>query len=449
MDQLPAPANPDIRSTGWKWGICGLLFLATVLNYMDRMALNQTALRIRWQFGLNNQQYGFLEGVFSAAFAVGALGFGWLVDRANVRWVYLLVVFGWSAAGLLTGFAQSWTVLLLCRIMLGLFEAGNWPSGIRTTQRILPPAQRSLGNAIFQSGTALGAVLTPLVVLTCLGVWAAGEISEPKTWPAAGAVLGGMAVPVFVPHPDAWRLPFVMIGGLGLLWVVLWLALVRSRHVAPRPEEGRQGGGGESYWRIWGDRRFWVLIVLIVAVNHVWHSFRVWTPSFLQLTYGYNEAETQMLSSAYYLMADAGSISVGVVTLWLVGRGWSVHRSRLAAYLGCALLALLSVPLALLPAGFASVVLLFVIGFAALGLFPTYFALTQEISARHQGKVTGTLGFINALYLAFLFPLQGRLIDATGSFRLVMALAGLPPMLGFLALVLFWRNREPLRANDE
>jgi ACS family hexuronate transporter-like MFS transporter len=152
----------------WRWWVCLLLMSATIINYMDRLALNQLAWRIKTYFALTPQQYSYLESAFSLAFAIGAVGTGIVVDRISVRWIYPLMVLGWSAAGVLTGFATHFCMLLGCRFALGLFEAGNWPCGIRTTRAILPPAERALGNALFQSGTALGAVITPLTVLALL-----------------------------------------------------------------------------------------------------------------------------------------------------------------------------------------------------------------------------------------------------------------------------------------
>src|SRR5437763_4243788 len=182
--------------------------LATVINYMDRMTLNQLGVHIQTSLGIDDEQYSWLEGAFSAAFAIGAVCTGFLVDRVSVRWVYPLMVLGWSAAGVLTGFASTFWMLLMCRFLLGLFEAGNWPCGIRTTKAVLRPDERSLGNSLFQSGTALGAVITPLLVLALLR-WA--DPHEPHR-NAVMAVTGGTYAAVDAPPADTWRFPFRVIG---------------------------------------------------------------------------------------------------------------------------------------------------------------------------------------------------------------------------------------------
>src|SRR5687768_1780309 len=152
MASLPANTNTLARPQTWRWWICGLLLLATMINYMDRLVLNQTASLLMDDVGFNRQGYGQLEGSFGIAFAVGALTLGFVVDRFGPRVVYPTVVLLWSIAGFVTGFVRTFEELLLCRIALGFFEAANWSCALKTTQTILAPEERVLGNGILQSG---------------------------------------------------------------------------------------------------------------------------------------------------------------------------------------------------------------------------------------------------------------------------------------------------------
>src|SRR5438046_1564311 len=106
---------PPVTASPWRWWVCVLLMLATVINYMDRIALNQMSEPIKKALGLSDVKYSVLESAFSVAFAIGIFSTGWLVDRVSVRWVYPVMVLGWSAAGVLTGFAGSFWMLLSCR----------------------------------------------------------------------------------------------------------------------------------------------------------------------------------------------------------------------------------------------------------------------------------------------------------------------------------------------
>ncbi len=414
--------------------MCALLMLATVVNYMDRMALNQMALRIKNYFGLSNTDYSLLESVFSLAFAIGAVSTGFLVDRVSVRWVYPVMVLGWSAAGVLTGFAGSFWMLLGCRFALGFFEAGNWPCGIRTTKAVLRPDERSLGNSLFQSGTALGAVVTPLIVLALLRSYDPGEPQRH----AVMAVTGGTYAAAVDAPTDTWKFPFRVIGSLGVVWVVLWFATVPPGML----RAAREPAAGEAarFADVFRDRRFWVLFALVVAINVTWHGYRTWLPLYLQERRGYTEAEMSRFTTAYYLVADVGSWTVGGLTLYLSRRGLGVHRSRVLAFGGCAALALTSVAVPFLPDGWALQAGLLAVAFGALGLFPTYFALSQEVSSRHQGKVTGTLGAGAHISLALIYPVEGWVIDLTGTQEVVLGAIGVVPLFAFLLLLRAWRE---------
>jgi ACS family hexuronate transporter-like MFS transporter len=455
---------PDLRlrsrSTAWKWWVCGLLLLATMVNYMDRLTLNQLAKPLMTDFGLTAQQYGQLESVFGVAFALGAILMGWLADRCNVRWIYPISVLVWSLAGFLTGLAQGFVTLLACRFLLGLAEAGNWPCALRTTQRILTPAERTLGNSILQSGAAVGAVLTPLIVLGLftwssswrpsflviglLGLaWVGGwllsvrqhdlEVEQPKVAPSLVSILGwlvfwyGIDLGVHLRFAaDPW-LPIgvkLLVTGLGIGGVVWWL-LRATRGEAPEA-------------RPVFLRRFAILAVLVVTINITWHFFRAWLPLFLQNQHGYTLQQFSYFSVGYYASTDAGSLAAGFLTLALARGGLSVHGSRLTVFACCAAVTSLSVVAAMLPAGPGLLALLLVIGFAALGLFPNYYSFSQELTVQHQGKVTGALGCICWMSMSLLHEVVGTWVKQTGSYSAGVAGAGLVPLLGLACLLLFW-----------
>lgn len=413
MSTATAPPNPA------RWWICVLLLLASTLNYMDRQALSQTAVRVSDYFALDNSEFAQLESAFNIAFALGAIAVGWVVDRGNVRFIYPTIVVLWSAAGFAAGFAQQFWFLLVCRFALGLFEAGNIPCGVLTVKRVLQPEERALGNGMFQSGSALGAIITPMVVLLCLNIVERMESTDPAF---------------------AWQLPFRVVGAAGLIWAVVWMLTVKSHHV--RPAEAAVQDPGDTYWAIFRNRRFWVALVVVVSINSAWRSFGFWLPKYLQQGKEYGERTTNWLSSGFFLAADLGSILVGLAVLRLARGGMRLSRARLLCYIGCAGLTASSVAMAMLPKGPALVAVLFVLGFGALGLFPIYYAISQEISARHQGRVTGTLSFLNAVYLAGYFSIQGDLIRDYG-FGPVLGAAGLIPLVGLIALAFWWDDRRP------
>ncbi len=404
------------RGSVWVWWICGLLLLASTINYMDRQTLSNTSKRITDEFKLSDEQYGNLELAFGLAFACGATVFGIIADKTSVRWLYPIVLLLWSTMGFLTGFVETYAGLLLCRLFLGLFEAGHWPCALKTTQRLLPPDKRTLGNSVLQSGTAIGAIITPLIMKMML-----------------------------TDQPGSWRPVFQVLGAIGVVWVVLWLVSVRQQdlsHIEPTAEKASSsqptGEHDASLFDAVFSRKFLVLLIVVISINACWHLFRVWLPKFLQQGRGYTETAMLNFNFWFNVMTDVGCLSAGALTATLAYRGWSVHGSRCLVFGLCAGLVSCGGLIPWLPQGPALLAVLLLVGAGALGLFPCYYSLSQELTKTHQGKVSGLLGTFAWLTSSPLHPLFGRWIDQTKSFDLGMAMASLTPLVGFAALCLLW-----------
>jgi ACS family hexuronate transporter-like MFS transporter len=394
-----------------------------MINYMDRLTLNQMAPRIKTELNLNATDYGHIEAGFAVAFACGAVLVGWVVDRWNVFWVYPIVLLAWSAAGFFTGFAVGFWGLFGCRFLLGLAESGHWPCALRTTQSLLAPRERTMGNSLLQSGAAIGAILIPLVIYFTVDPNVAGS----------------------------WRMPFLAVGACGASWAALWAISLRPRDLVPTPSppKAMSGPAAEpmSGWLL--VRRFCALVVLVVTINATWHFFRAWMTQYLA-TLDYSEPDRNLFSSVYYIAADLGVLSAGFATLVLGWSGLSVHRARLLVFLAYGLLAALSIWAAFLPAGWLLLGVLLLVGFGSLGVFPAYYSFSQELTVRHQGKLTGALGFLCWVSLAGWQEVIGHLVQYTGSYTLCMILAGVAPLAGFVALVALWGPaEEPEREKEE
>ncbi len=410
-----ADPNPLNRPATWKWTICGLLLLASAINYMDRQTLANAAVRITKEFHLSQAQYGNIEAVFAYAFAAGSVVFGWLADRFSVRWLYAVVLTMWSLAGLATGFVRDEQELLWCRMALGFFEAGHWPCAIRTTRALLDPRERSLGNSVLQSGTSIGAIITPLIMTGLM-------TSE----------LG------------SWRVAFQTVGATGFVWLILWFTLVRKSDLpAPvRVRDNPDKNAEQSLWSILFSRRMMVNFVVIAGINTTWQILRAWLPKILQEGRGYTESETLYFTSAWYLATDVGCLGAGALAVWL-GRGrLSVHAARVIVFAGCGALCASCAITPWLDKGWVLLAVLLLAGAGALGVFPLYHAFTQDLSGRHQGKITGIAGVV-----AWVLPAQaqkffGVLADRTHSFDQGLMLAAFLPFIAVLPLWWFWENKS-------
>ena len=400
--------NSSSRANAWKWWICGLLLCASAINYMDRQTLANAAVRISQQFHLNQEQYGNLELGFGWAFAAGSLVFGILADRFPVRWVYPGALFLWSVMGFATGVVESYSGLLVCRTLLGFFEAGHWPCAVKTTQRLLDPADRSMGNSVLQSGTSIGAIVTPLVMRFLL-----------------------------TPEIGSWRVAFQVVGVAGLAWIAAWFLMIRKGRLDAPLEKSDNRKASANLRALLLSRRMLVVLVVVALINTSWQLLRAWLPKFLQEGRGYSESDVLYFTSVFYVATDIGVLGAGALTLGLHRRGVTIFNARCIGFLCCALLAALALVAVLLPKSWLLLVLMLFVGAGALGVFGIYHAFTQDITPTHQGLVTGVAG-VAAWALSPAHTFFGRLVDNTGSFDLGFAIAGCLPMVALLCIWLFW-----------
>jgi ACS family hexuronate transporter-like MFS transporter len=417
------------------------MMFATLLNYMDRQVLPQIATELKAEYGIGDARYGQVAGNFAKAFAVGSVFFGFIADRIGPRALYPLVLIGWSAAGLATPLMRDpgWTRLvapddpadgpylwlLHCRTLLGFFEAGHWPCALLTARQILSAKDRPLGNGLLQSGASLGAILIPLYVLTV-------------------RKLGG-----------GWEVAFWTIGAVGLLWVPVWLTLVRSGDLAPASPAGEPGEPDEDefvpppppeppFECVRFLRLYATLFAINIGLNVSWQFIREWLPKYLKESQGFSADAADLIAPLYYISAEVGCFASGVLVLWLVARGRGVHSARVAAYAGFALVTA-AAAVAPLVGGWGGVALLILAGAGILGLHPLYYAFTQELPARHMALLSGMLTAVGWFVVGEMQKQMGAHIQATGSYDVGFHRAGLAPLLGLVALLVLWRPATSTR----
>lgn len=401
------------RPASWKWWITGLLLLATTINYMDRVTLASASVRVTRELNLSDAQYGNLELAFGWAFAGGSVVFGFLADRFRVYLLYPIVLGAWSLMGVATGWSQGFLELMVCRTLLGFFEAGHWPCALKTTFALLNEKDRTMGNSVLQSGASIGAIITPQIMKLMM-----------------------------TEQPGSWRTTFIVVGAVGFLWVAAWFIFLRPRdldHVpATTPKEHSLGLGV-----ILRSGRFWAVALLIVGAQAVWHVYRVWLMKFLQTGRGYAEKAALDFNSLYFIATDVGCITAGFVSLWLIRR-WALspHDARRSVYAGACVLTSFSVLIPWLEKGWPLLAVLLVIGAGALALFPCYYSFAQELSTHHVGRITGLLSLWVWAVTSPMHSFFGMLVDRTKSYDTGLVIAGLAPWLGVIAMKLLWRKND-------
>ncbi len=385
--------------------ICGLLLLASAINYLDRQTLASASARVKSEFGLLNEQYGDVEAAFGYGFVMGSIVFGILADVVSIRWLYPLVLILWSAVTAATALATGYEELLWLRLLLGAFEAGHWPCGVRVVRALTKARGRTMGNGLLQSGTSIGAVLAPLIMLSLL-----------------------------TDQAGSWRPAFAIVGGIGAIWVVAWFAAVRASDLAGPPSKRAD----VSSWKLLLQRKMIIVLAVVCLINTAWQLFRAWLHLFLEEGRGYTEQQTLLFNSAWFVATDVGCLGVGVAVFWLCSKGVTVTRARQIMFSVCAGMCLTLITLPLLPQGWLLLIVLLISGAGALGVFPLYHAFTQDISGKHQGKITGVAGVTAWFLVPPTQKLFGRLVDVTGSYDAGLAAAACLPAVAVLILWAFW-----------
>jgi len=443
----PVPPPPIAP---WRWGVVWLLFLATMLAYLDRLALNNTQRYLLPEFepdpARRNAVYADIQFAFGVSFALFQVVAGFLIDRFSLRQLYLGAILLWSAAGVLTGFVPAGAVGLMvaCRVALGVGEAFNWPCAVACTRRIIPRESRGLANGIFHSGASIGAVATPLLVLAFVN-------------PDTG---------------DGWRALFVTVGGVGLVWAVLWVTNTRGGRAAeidrlptddpasPGSDAGGFGatpGAGVTPGITAGARRtpfaavfnmpaFWLCLTTGVCVNVCWHFYNQWFPRYLTEDLRVSARDEQLILAGFFIAADLGSMLSGWTTRKLARAGYSVERSRQIVMTGLALVVVAAtVPAAYLPGEERDTkfALFFVVAAAAMGGFAIFFSLAQDVVPRHTAKVLGVCGCASWLAISGVTKLAGSLAGPGKYAELFLAVGCVP--LAAAAAGWFWpRPRHPV-----
>lgn len=441
---MRAPASsPSPTRTGYvRWIVCALLFFAATINYIDRQVIGLLKPTLQKEFGWTELDYGDIVFSFQLAYAIGFLIAGRLIDRLGTRIGFAVAIVVWSiaamghaeapaagpsVASLLgmfgLGYSTSVAGFMAMRFLLGLGEAGNFPASIKTVAEWFPKRERALATGIFNSGTNVGALVTPLVV----------------PW---------------ITLTYGWYWAFIATGAIGFLWLVAWLAFYQ------RPDVHRRVSAGElAYirsdpadppvrirWRtLIQYRQTWAFALGKFLTDPVWWLYLFWIPDFLNTNYGLTLTAVGPPLVVIYLLADVGSIGGGWLSSWFISRGWTVNRSRKIAMLACAL--------AVTPIVLASTVqnlwtAVFLVGLAAAahqGWSANLFTLTSDMFPRHAvGSVVGFGGMAGAVGGMLIAKVTAAILHATsGNYVPVFIVAGSAYLIALLVVHLLVPKLEP------
>ncbi|MEO8373414.1 MAG: MFS transporter, partial [Candidatus Solibacter sp.] len=251
---VPTIARPEHSS--FRWTVCALLFFATTISYVDRQVLSLLAKTLETEIGWTANEYGNITSAFAAAYGIGLLGAGWLLDKFGTRFAFAIAVGVWSLAAMAHAWATTAFTFLIARALLGLGESANFPACIKTVAEWFPKRQRGMATGIFNCGSNVGAMLTILVVP-----------SMAKRW--------------------GWQSAFIFTGAIGFIWVTAWMLLYRRPELHPKVsaeelaliQSDPPDAVAAVHWkRVIGKKETWAFGIGKFLSDPVWWFFLFWLP---------------------------------------------------------------------------------------------------------------------------------------------------------------------------
>jgi len=303
----------------YRWIVCALLFFATTINYVDRQVIGLLKVELEKSFSWTETDYSHIVMAFSAAYALGLLLFGRIVDKIGTKLGYTVSVVLWSVAAMLHALVTTTFGFGAVRAFLGISEAGNFPTAIKATAEWFPKKERAYATGIFNSGANIGAVVAPIMV-----PWLLGQFG--------------------------WQAAFLWTGALGLIWLVFWvlyyeipsrqkrLSKSEFEYIHSDPEEKTETNVASPSWlKLLGIRQTWAFVFGKLLTDPIWWFFLFWLPAYFSEAYNIDLKRPNLQLAILYTITTIGSIGGGYLSSYLIQKGWPVFRARKASMLFFAL----------------------------------------------------------------------------------------------------------------
>lgn len=304
---------------GLRWLVVGLVALATIINYIDRNALSVMWPGMSEELGLDKDDYANIVQWFLIGYLIGKTLFGKVMDAIGTRMGFVLAIVVWSVAVALHAVMRSVFAFSAVRFVIGLGEAGNWPGATKANAEWFPIKERALAQGIFNAGAATGAIVSgPIVGLLYLSI--------------------------------GWQATFIVLGALGLLWLVPWLIVYKSspeshpwlgaqerEHILRGREVKREDASASAatfapgWWEMYRYRQSWAVIGSRFFIDPIWFLFIIWLPIYLHERFGFDVKQIALFSWVPYVGGAIGAVFGGWLAQQLLARGWNVNRARKSA----------------------------------------------------------------------------------------------------------------------
>jgi ACS family hexuronate transporter-like MFS transporter len=396
-----------------RWWIGAMLFASTTINYIDRQTLSVLAPRLKEEFIWTNSDFALIVIAFRIAYAFGQTVFGRALDHIGTRRGLPLMVAWYSLAAMATSLAGGLRSFALCRFLLGCGESANWPGAAKTVSEWFPRHERGWAVALYDSGSAIGGAVAPMIVLGIYGAF------------------------------GTWRPAFLITGMLGFFWIIAWRLLTRGlKWPEAGPDAATEPPGDRPPLRaLLGLRKTWGIVLGRSLTDPVWFFITDWFAIYL-VSKGFQLENSLMAFWVPFLAADLGNFSGGGFSSWLIARGWPVLRARklvvVAGGIGMAML----IP-TIFTSNYFAIVALFAISTFAYAAFSTMMlALPADLYPSHSvASVSGLSGTGAGIGTILSTYLIGAVTDRY-SFAPVLAAASLVPVAAMVFVLVLVRERR-------
>lgn len=417
-------AAPSIKVGNYRWLICTLLFAAMVINYVDRQMLGVLKPTLSAEFGWTETNYADIIFYFQAAYAVSYLLFGRFIDRIGARWGFGIAFLIWQIGHIAHAGVSSLSHMIAARVLLGVGEGGGFPGGIKAVAEWFPKKERAFATGLFNAGTNIGAIVTPLVVPALVLAW-------------------------------GWQVAFVVTGIAGLLWLPIWLIVYR------RPREQKALTAPELAWieqdapdpvekvgwlKLLTIKETWAYALGKFLIDPIWWMFLFWLPDFLSKKHGLDLKTFGIPLVCIYLLSDVGSVGGGWMSSAMMKRGMSLNAARKTAMLICALLAVPVCLGAVVDNLWMAVLIIGVATAAHQGFSANLYTLPSDVFPRSAvGSVVGIGGMVGAFGGMAMAKYAGWVLDKIGSYTPIFVVAASAYLLALLVVHLLTPKMEPVK----
>jgi MFS transporter, ACS family, aldohexuronate transporter len=410
------------RPTSYRWVICTLLFFATTVNYVDRSVLGVLEPTLQQKIHWTATQYGYINAAFTAAYAVGLLVAGRLIDLIGVRFGYAIALVCWSISSICHALVRTAFGFGVARVCLGLFESANFPAAVKSVAEWFPNKERSFAIGLFNSGSNVGAILAPLVV------------------PIVAIQFG-------------WQWAFVATGVVGLVWVFFWIPVYRRPAEHPRVSKEElayitsdpyEPATPVKWARFIPHRQTWAFSIGKFLTDPIWWFWLFWAAPFFHDKFDVDLKHIGLPLIVIYNLASAGSIAGGWIPTGLARLGWSHNAARKTSLLICALCV---VPVTITPKVGSEWFAILLIGVAAAahqGFSANLFALSGDLFPRRAvGSIVGIGGMFGSIGGMIFQASAGLVVDHLHSYLPLFVVAGSAYLLAVLLIQILAPRLEP------